>query len=113
MTAIEAVTDAGTEAPRPAQTSVKESVFPFTKFPGVDVVLGYIETHGRADTARLIEGCLITAHAIRSKPSSAGGRGRGALGSGISHPGIGVARPVVSHEHSDHRSPFVDVERRA
>jgi carbamoyl-phosphate synthase large subunit len=29
-----------TEAPRPAQTSVKESVFPFTKFPGVDVVLG-------------------------------------------------------------------------
>jgi carbamoyl-phosphate synthase large subunit len=28
------------EAPRPAQTSVKESVFPFTKFPGVDVVLG-------------------------------------------------------------------------
>ncbi|MCE5325847.1 MAG: carbamoyl-phosphate synthase large subunit [Planctomycetaceae bacterium] len=29
-----------TEAPRPRQTSVKESVFPFTKFPGVDVVLG-------------------------------------------------------------------------
>jgi carbamoyl-phosphate synthase large subunit len=29
-----------TEPPRPAQTSVKESVFPFTKFPGVDVVLG-------------------------------------------------------------------------
>jgi carbamoyl-phosphate synthase large subunit len=29
-----------TEAPRPAQTSVKESVFPFTKFPGVDVILG-------------------------------------------------------------------------
>ena len=29
-----------TEAPRPTQTSVKESVFPFTKFPGVDVVLG-------------------------------------------------------------------------
>ncbi|MFW6061610.1 MAG: carbamoyl-phosphate synthase large subunit [Planctomycetota bacterium] len=29
-----------TEAPVPAQTSVKESVFPFTKFPGVDVVLG-------------------------------------------------------------------------
>ncbi len=28
------------EAPRPAQTSVKESVFPFTKFPGVDVILG-------------------------------------------------------------------------
>jgi carbamoyl-phosphate synthase large subunit len=28
------------EPPRPAQTSVKESVFPFTKFPGVDVVLG-------------------------------------------------------------------------
>ncbi|MEI7837164.1 MAG: carbamoyl-phosphate synthase large subunit, partial [Planctomycetota bacterium] len=28
------------EAPRPKQTSVKESVFPFTKFPGVDVVLG-------------------------------------------------------------------------
>ncbi len=28
------------EAPRPAQTSIKESVFPFTKFPGVDVVLG-------------------------------------------------------------------------
>jgi len=29
-----------TEAPRPRQTSVKESVFPFAKFPGVDVVLG-------------------------------------------------------------------------
>ena len=29
-----------TEAPRPAQTSVKESVFPFAKFPGVDVILG-------------------------------------------------------------------------
>ncbi len=28
------------EPPRPGQTSVKESVFPFTKFPGVDVVLG-------------------------------------------------------------------------
>ena len=28
------------EAPRPAHTSVKESVFPFTKFPGVDVILG-------------------------------------------------------------------------
>ncbi len=28
------------EMPRPAHTSVKESVFPFTKFPGVDVVLG-------------------------------------------------------------------------
>jgi carbamoyl-phosphate synthase large subunit len=28
------------EAPRPQQTSVKESVFPFTKFPGVDVILG-------------------------------------------------------------------------
>jgi carbamoyl-phosphate synthase large subunit len=28
------------EAPKPAQTSVKESVFPFTKFPGVDVILG-------------------------------------------------------------------------
>ena len=27
-------------APRPKQTSVKESVFPFTKFPGVDVILG-------------------------------------------------------------------------
>jgi len=26
--------------PRPVQTSVKESVFPFTKFPGVDVILG-------------------------------------------------------------------------
>jgi carbamoyl-phosphate synthase large subunit len=29
-----------TEAPRPAHTSVKESVFPFSKFPGVDVILG-------------------------------------------------------------------------
>ncbi len=29
-----------TEVPRPIQTSVKESVFPFTKFPGVDVILG-------------------------------------------------------------------------
>ena len=29
-----------TKAARPAQTSVKESVFPFTKFPGVDVILG-------------------------------------------------------------------------
>ena len=29
-----------TAAPRPAQTSIKESVFPFTKFPGVDVILG-------------------------------------------------------------------------
>ncbi len=29
-----------TEAPRPRHTSVKESVFPFTKFPHVDVVLG-------------------------------------------------------------------------
>ena len=29
-----------TEAPRPAHTAVKESVFPFTKFPGVDVILG-------------------------------------------------------------------------
>jgi len=29
-----------TAPPRPAQTSVKESVFPFTKFPGVDVILG-------------------------------------------------------------------------
>jgi carbamoyl-phosphate synthase large subunit len=29
-----------TEVPRPRQTSVKESVFPFTKFPGVDVILG-------------------------------------------------------------------------
>ena len=29
-----------TPAPTPPQTSVKESVFPFTKFPGVDVVLG-------------------------------------------------------------------------
>ena len=29
-----------TEPPRPKQTSVKESVFPFTKFPGVDVILG-------------------------------------------------------------------------
>jgi carbamoyl-phosphate synthase large subunit len=28
------------EAPQPVQTSVKESVFPFTKFPGVDVILG-------------------------------------------------------------------------
>jgi len=28
------------EAPRPAHTSVKESVFPFAKFPGVDVILG-------------------------------------------------------------------------
>jgi len=28
------------EAPRPAHTSIKESVFPFTKFPGVDVILG-------------------------------------------------------------------------
>ena len=28
------------EAPTPAQTSIKESVFPFTKFPGVDVILG-------------------------------------------------------------------------
>jgi len=28
------------EAARPAQTSVKESVFPFSKFPGVDVILG-------------------------------------------------------------------------
>ncbi|HUS48269.1 MAG TPA: carbamoyl-phosphate synthase large subunit [Phycisphaerae bacterium] len=28
------------EAPRPKQTSVKESVFPFAKFPGVDVILG-------------------------------------------------------------------------
>ena len=28
------------EAARPAQTSVKESVFPFAKFPGVDVILG-------------------------------------------------------------------------
>ena len=28
------------EPPRPVQTSVKESVFPFTKFPGVDVILG-------------------------------------------------------------------------
>ncbi len=27
-------------SPRPRQTSVKESVFPFTKFPGVDVILG-------------------------------------------------------------------------
>jgi len=27
-------------APRPRQISVKESVFPFTKFPGVDVILG-------------------------------------------------------------------------
>jgi len=31
----------GVTAPaRPRQTSVKESVFPFTKFPGVDVILG-------------------------------------------------------------------------
>jgi carbamoyl-phosphate synthase large subunit len=29
-----------TEAPRPKHISVKESVFPFTKFPGVDVILG-------------------------------------------------------------------------
>src|SRR5687768_11211334 len=29
-----------TEQPAPSHTSVKESVFPFTKFPGVDVVLG-------------------------------------------------------------------------
>ncbi len=29
-----------TEAPQPRQISVKESVFPFTKFPGVDVILG-------------------------------------------------------------------------
>src|SRR5437764_7539605 len=28
------------EQPDPAHTSVKESVFPFTKFPGVDVILG-------------------------------------------------------------------------
>jgi carbamoyl-phosphate synthase large subunit len=28
------------EQPQPAQTSIKESVFPFTKFPGVDVILG-------------------------------------------------------------------------
>jgi carbamoyl-phosphate synthase large subunit len=28
------------EPPRPKQVSVKESVFPFTKFPGVDVILG-------------------------------------------------------------------------
>ncbi len=28
------------EAPRPTHTSIKESVFPFTKFPGVDVILG-------------------------------------------------------------------------
>ena len=28
------------EAPRPRHTSVKESVFPFAKFPGVDVILG-------------------------------------------------------------------------
>ncbi|NLF32158.1 MAG: carbamoyl-phosphate synthase large subunit [Planctomycetes bacterium] len=28
------------ERPRPAHTSVKESVFPFAKFPGVDVILG-------------------------------------------------------------------------
>src|SRR5215218_1250887 len=29
-----------TERPDPKHTSVKESVFPFTKFPGVDVILG-------------------------------------------------------------------------
>src|SRR4030095_12765711 len=29
-----------TEQPDPAHTSVKEVVFPFAKFPGVDVVLG-------------------------------------------------------------------------
>jgi len=29
-----------TEPPDPKHTSVKESVFPFTKFPGVDVILG-------------------------------------------------------------------------
>jgi len=29
-----------TAPPRPAQVSVKESVFPFSKFPGVDVILG-------------------------------------------------------------------------
>ena len=29
-----------TDTPRPAHTSVKEAVFPFNKFPGVDVVLG-------------------------------------------------------------------------
>jgi len=29
-----------TAPPRPVQVSVKESVFPFTKFPGVDVILG-------------------------------------------------------------------------
>ncbi len=29
-----------TELPDPAHTSVKESVFPFSKFPGVDVILG-------------------------------------------------------------------------
>jgi carbamoyl-phosphate synthase large subunit len=29
-----------TEEPRPTFTSVKESVFPFAKFPGVDIVLG-------------------------------------------------------------------------
>jgi len=29
-----------TAPPRPAQVSVKESVFPFNKFPGVDVILG-------------------------------------------------------------------------
>src|SRR3954471_2068009 len=28
------------ELPDPPHTSVKESVFPFTKFPGVDVILG-------------------------------------------------------------------------
>jgi carbamoyl-phosphate synthase large subunit len=35
------LTDLGiTERPPPAHTSVKESVFPFSKFPGVDVILG-------------------------------------------------------------------------
>ncbi len=29
-----------TEPPRPKHISVKESIFPFTKFPGVDVILG-------------------------------------------------------------------------
>ena len=29
-----------TEEPQPAHTSVKESVFPFSKFPGTDVILG-------------------------------------------------------------------------
>jgi carbamoyl-phosphate synthase large subunit len=29
-----------TEEPKPAYTSVKEAVFPFAKFPGVDIVLG-------------------------------------------------------------------------